>query len=521
MSSPLWVHPSLCDLPFCLRRLDPSSPNFIEKWLGLPFRHYTSPPGSIEWTLTLPHPPPPVNPPTLPQDTKILAVREEDFRIGWAVADHSRYFLVIGEDSEGRSNPSVPNAIWARSEDLSRIPSERITTFLFSEDRLRRVFTGKRVTFVDPGYTKTERQIIESLVHVRPSLNEVTTPGDPRGWVYRSTKGDSLLRRNLHKGQRKLCLAEVDFLTEFYRRHPDLLDSGKLIKVLYVGAAPGIHIPYLSSLFPNVRWILVDPGKFELGKWGNNQQVKVHRAFFASGEDASEYEGKPLQTAETYTGKVDLLINDVRNIREEADYLSGGVEKYIHLDQADAIKWLQIVKPRYGASLKNRHPYDVSTARTIRGDVRMQVWAPQSSTETRNWVWVDEGESPETRYLEEVEVDVKRYEDWCAFYNYCLRSWVDFSRGSTASLSVPRGPKARCGACLDCAYEEKIWEAYVSLVGAGTPDKYAEGLTKVIRQPTVGDSSHPHGNDQGELVARRKEMYDRYASKVLEKRKKK
>jgi hypothetical protein len=41
---------------------------------------------------------------------------------------------------------------------------------------------------------------------------------------------------------------------------------------------------------------------------------------------------------------------------------------------------------------------------------------------------------------------------------------------------------------------------------------YTEELTRVIKQP-VCTTDHPHGNDRGEMVARRKEMYDRFASR--------
>lgn len=56
-------------------------------------------------------------------------------------------------------------------------------------------------------------------------------------------------------GQRKLLLTEIEFLTEFAK-------DGDT--VLYIGAAPGTHIPYLAGeLFPYVAFVLYDPARFD------------------------------------------------------------------------------------------------------------------------------------------------------------------------------------------------------------------------------------------------------------------
>ena len=58
----------------------------------------------------------------------------------------------------------------------------------------------------------------------------------------------------VHWGQRKLLLSEIEFLTMV---GPD--ESIEGATVVYAGAAPGTHVEYLSSLFPSVRFVLVDP----------------------------------------------------------------------------------------------------------------------------------------------------------------------------------------------------------------------------------------------------------------------
>jgi hypothetical protein len=71
---------------------------------------------------------------------------------------------------------------------------------------------------------------------------------------------DILDRKGLHIGQRKLLLAEVQFLVK-------LLKAGKTKHVnfvVYVGAAPNYKMMMLSDLFPDTRFLLFDPTPFKI-----------------------------------------------------------------------------------------------------------------------------------------------------------------------------------------------------------------------------------------------------------------
>lgn len=58
-----------------------------------------------------------------------------------------------------------------------------------------------------------------------------------------------------HWGQRKLLLVEIWFLMNY----------GHLSKnVIYAGAAPGMHIEYLSKLFQQHKFYLYDPNEFKV-----------------------------------------------------------------------------------------------------------------------------------------------------------------------------------------------------------------------------------------------------------------
>ena len=97
---------------------------------------------------------------------------------------------------------------------------------------------------------------------------------------YRTSKQRPTVLKGLHLGQRKLLLSEIEFLT--------LAVSGRLFAptatpaatpaaaaatsvsggdfhlMIYAGAAPGNHTPYLRSLFADdVAYILIDPAPFD------------------------------------------------------------------------------------------------------------------------------------------------------------------------------------------------------------------------------------------------------------------
>ena len=76
----------------------------------------------------------------------------------------------------------------------------------------------------------------------------------------------------LHLGQRKLLLTEVDFLTEY-------CDLSK--NIVYVGAAPGHHIEFLSFLFQNNIFYLYDPREFAIT---DNENIKIYQKYFEIGD---------------------------------------------------------------------------------------------------------------------------------------------------------------------------------------------------------------------------------------------
>jgi hypothetical protein len=62
-------------------------------------------------------------------------------------------------------------------------------------------------------------------------------------------------RSTCHWGQRKLLLSEIEFLTLSLPANHDAT-------VIYAGAAPGTHMGILCELFPDAKFILIDPAPF-------------------------------------------------------------------------------------------------------------------------------------------------------------------------------------------------------------------------------------------------------------------
>lgn len=178
-------------------------------------------------------------------------------------------------------------------------------------------------------------------------------------------------KRNVHWGQRKLLLAEIEFLTLYW----DNIKYPK-INIVYAGAAPGRHIPYLASLFEGTTWHLYDPRPFQIEPV--KDKIILNNKLFLD-EDAQYWRelGKK--------GEKCLFISDIRS----SDFESTGeeeLEKDVLNDMLMQMEWCKIIDP-VKAHLKFRLPYPKPNMKTelnyLDGDVLVQCWAPKSSTETR------------------------------------------------------------------------------------------------------------------------------------------
>mgnify|MGYP001439167833 CR=1 FL=1 len=162
-----------------------------------------------------------------------------------------------------------------------------------------------------------------------------------------------------HWGQRKLLFSEIEFLT---------LYGDRALTVVYAGAAPGTHLNFLAEeLFPQHKWILVDPAPFDCKP---RDSIQLRNSYFTD-EMASEFAG--LDT---------LFICDIRSMDSGHD--ESMKEKRVSADMDWQMKWVQIMRPK-AAMLKFRLPYPPPNGQTqyFDGDIFLPVWGGRTTTETR------------------------------------------------------------------------------------------------------------------------------------------
>ncbi len=204
-----------------------------------------------------------------------------------------------------------------------------------------------------------------------------------------------LLKLSTHIGQRKLFLNEVQFCTEYVGTKPDAV-------VFYAGAAPNIKGAYFASLFPNMRFVFIDPNKFQINTEKYSREYTPRHWFvpsvdksaigtayekrlsaeqvddicrqIANGDDANT-EDDPDCTGADVNGKYRInIINDLMTVDLAIainkyfpeNYFISDIRTNIDENSPDAIdilwndaqqlNWITEMKPQF-AMLKFRHPF--------------------------------------------------------------------------------------------------------------------------------------------------------------------
>ena len=170
------------------------------------------------------------------------------------------------------------------------------------------------------------------------------------------------VKSTLHWGQRKLLLSEIEFLTILGCKA--LIDS----TIVYAGAAPGTHISFLSALFPSARFILVDPAPFTVRA---SDKIQIINDLFT---DA-------LASSLSLAHQNIYFISDIRTADPFVDSPSASEEK-IRQDMRAQMEWHALLKSQR-SMLKFRLPWDNLTSTYLAGEIRLPVWGPQTTTESR------------------------------------------------------------------------------------------------------------------------------------------
>ena len=216
----------------------------------------------------------------------------------------------------------------------------------------------------------------------------------------------------LHWGQRKLLISEIEFLTEY---------ADLTLPVLYVGAAPGNHINVLVELFPDVKFILVDPREFRVRKIST---VKIRREVFC--DESARDVVKTL-------GRVNF-ISDIRSV-DWTTHDEKSLENHVWKDMIDQQRWHNILSP-HASMLKFRLPWNKRRSDYLKGVILFPVWSAPTSAESRLVV----SSSAETRSYDNVK--------------YCNQMFYFQTR---TRVSMYGGDRQ----CYDCISETKILKRYL------------------------------------------------------------
>lgn len=281
----------------------------------------------------------------------------------------------------------------------------------------------------------------------------------------------------IHWGQRKLLLSEIELLTE-------VLKSNNRYIVVYVGAAPGSHIPYLMSLFLNkvdIRIHLWDrPSRFDVKEditvSEDRRIIRIVPSEFSdplmTGDKEGFFTDVVAQKYYDAYGRDNNLIF-ISDIRDEA------TEEAVDADMKMQRRWIEKIQP-YVSYVKFRLPFINDTYEYLDGQIHTQAWSRMKSTETRLLSY---------RPYHSRIYDVKLYDRQMSYFNMITRmSSYDIGKivglpSLGRSLSLP--DQGFC-TCHDCAREAQIITKYMKYLNI-TPTESI--LSRFISANT--DASRP------------------------------
>lgn len=219
-------------------------------------------------------------------------------------------------------------------------------------------------------------------------VNDIPDVIDYRIKIYENKK------EGLHKGQYKLYLSEVDFLTDYAR-------YGSLI--IYVGAASGMHINELYDEFKhmNLSYHLYDINIFD-SKLQTKENITLFLEYFTD------------EHCQRYKEYNDILfISDIRNMD-----IGKGLD-VVPEDMSLQMGWVLKINPR-ASMLKFRLPYDSDTPiEYLDGENRLQAYAACSTTECRL--------VSEKPYRTKI-YDPRDHENRLFYLNRMIRQWYDYDK---------------------------------------------------------------------------------------------
>lgn len=181
-------------------------------------------------------------------------------------------------------------------------------------------------------------------------------------------------------GQRKLLDSEIELLVEVIRKDIAQGGDGMGFLIVYVGAAPGSHIPHLLNLFARYRVTAHLWDRRERFDIPESSTISIIPQEFADPAMTGDTEGFFTDVvADNYvrrygTNNRIIFVSDIRDTAEEEAVLA---------DMELQRGWVERINP-YASQLKFRLPFTgVDTYRYLDGNIYTQTWARNKSSESR------------------------------------------------------------------------------------------------------------------------------------------
>lgn len=281
---------------------------------------------------------------------------------------------------------------------------------------------------------------------------------------------DLALENLLYNGQRKLLAGEAWFLAKY----------GSLAKkVVYAGAAPGIHIPLIADMFPNLEFDLWDTEKFIIPDRLIKGRSPTGRITIFQGLFLPE-------KALAYRGQGILFISDIRSlsmgVQKAGESAASTLARSQYLVDRDNALQLQLVmiSGAVCSMLKFRLPFNMPRDEYLYadGDILLQPWAKGGSAETRLILdsrrFRKHPKTAETmaafyklplESIPEMEIAVPEVKNWSisAYENklFYFNAFVKARAVIQNSLGIREGEVRGMKLNFDSAFEIYIWDQWL------------------------------------------------------------
>lgn len=349
-----------------------------------------------------------------------------------------------------------------------------------------------------------------------------------------------IYHNNLHLGQRKLFLTEIMFMNKYYKRL-----KNKHPIVIYTGAAPSNKTYLLHQLYPDAKFILIDPNAFNLfiKKTGDSHRTRkvrdiVHlytnKKFKYLGNSVNINREKWVDFIEkTDTYKIfiieDLMTNELSEIltplgkKNNMIFLSdirlsqfrknSPVDLDFIYDMSIQYNWINIMKPKLWM-LKFKMPYYTTDNADIifknknlphikeafeyskkLGIDFLKNYYDNKFIYLKGGVYIQPWAPPKSTESRLIGIDtnikeynISRYENKFFYYNLIQRGFVMHHNNYVDK-------NMGFDYCNDCSLEAKIWETYVELFNKLNMDVI--GYVKILNHilmPIKDSKNSYHGH---------------------------